>query len=92
MIDICQSVNKLKIKLVLFFQYFDGWQCLQQFSIGLIAQCAKQIFLRFVYDDERGFIQTQFIINTIINKYCSNMRSGENEILSLDFTNIGVQN
>ena len=46
----------------------------------------------YVYDDERGFIQTQFIINTIINKYCSNMRSGENEILSLDFTNIGVQN
>ena len=73
-------------------KYFDGWQCLQQFSIGLIAQCAKQIFLRFVYDDERGFIQTQFIINTIINKYCSNMRSGENEILSLDFTIIGFQN
>ena len=44
MIEICQSKNKLKIKLVLFFQYFDGWQCLQQFSIGLIAQCAKQIF------------------------------------------------
>ena len=39
-----------------------------------------------------GFIQTQFIINTIINKYCLNMRSKIYEILLIDFTNPGVEN